>query len=92
MIRTIDPELPETRNADGRIGNAIALSGNGAYALTYNTRGLDSGTLWDLEKGIRCYTFEGTQQMSAAVSEDGTMVYALIDDDLHYLAGAKKEG
>nr|BDD45876.1 hypothetical protein 5 [Candidatus Hydrogenedentota bacterium] len=92
LIRTIEPELPETRDSDGMIGNVIILSDNGAYALSYNRRGLDSGTLWDLEKGIkiRCYTFEGTQRMSAALSEDGRRVYALIDDDLHYLAGANK--
>jgi len=61
--------MPEIRNERGTIGNAVALSGNGAYALTYNRRGLDSGTLWDLEKGIkiRCYTFQGTQRMSAAI-------------------------
>ncbi len=93
LIRTIDPKLPETRNADGSIGNIVKLSGDGAYALTYNKRGLDAGTLWDLEKGtkIRCYTFQGTQRMSAALSEDGTRVYALIDGDLHFLSGASEK-
>lgn len=93
LIRTIDPELPQKRGDGGFIRNTITLSGNGAYALTYNTEGFDTGTLWDLEKGvkIRCYTFEGASQIDAAVSEDGDRVYAIIDGDLHYLAGAKKD-
>jgi hypothetical protein len=94
LIRTIDPKLPEQRDdRNGSINNAIALSGNGAYALTYNEDGFDTGTLWDLEKGvkIRCYTFEGASHIEAAVSEDGTKVYAMINGDLHYLSGAKSD-
>lgn len=92
LIRTIDPELPEKRGRDGFLRSKITLSGNGAYALTYNWEGFDTGTLWDLEKGvkIRCYTFEGASHIDAAISEDGTKVYALINGNLHYLAGAKK--
>ena len=93
LIRTIDPELPVKRGRDGFIRNTITLSGNGAYALAYNKDGFDTGAFWDLEKGIkiRCYTFEGAYKIEAAVSEDGSMVYAMINGDLYYLAGAKKE-
>ena len=93
LIRTIDPELPTKRDEEGRIGSAITLSGNGSYALSYNWRGLDQGTLWDLEKGIkiRHYTFDNASKISAALSEDGKRVYALINDDLYFLAGASEE-
>ena len=94
LIRTIDPKLPEQRNdRNGSINNAIVLSGNGAYALTYNADGFDTGTLWDIEKAvkIRCYTFLGMHMSHAALSEDGTEVYAVINGDLHYLSGAKSD-
>ena len=93
LIRTIDCGLPEKRGDGGFIRNTITLSGNGAYALAYNWEGFDTGTLWDLEKGvkIRCYTFEGASHIEAAVSEDGTKVYAMINGDLHYLSGAPKK-
>jgi WD40 repeat protein len=95
ILRTLDPQLPEERNLWGYIDNSIVLSQDGAYALTYNRDGFDSGTLWDLEKGIkvRCYTFLGASRVEAAISENGDRVYAMINNDLYFLAGApeKKE-
>ena len=93
LIRTIDCGLPEKRGDGGFIRNTITLSGNGAYALAYNWEGFDTGSLWDLEKGvkIRCYTFLGMHIDHAALSEDGTVVYAMINGDLHYLSGAPKK-
>ena len=93
LLRTLDPQLPEERNLWGQINNVITLSKDGAYALTYNRDGFDTGTLWDLEKGIkvRCYSFLGASQIEAAVSENGDRVYAMINYDLYYLDGAPQK-
>ncbi len=91
LLRTLDPQLPEERNLWGQIENSIIISKNGAYALTYNRDGFDSGTLWDMEKGIkvRCYTFLGASRVDAALSENADRVYAMINGDLYFLDGAK---
>ena len=93
IVRTLDPQLPEERDQYGRINNSILLSKDGAYALTYNQSGFDSGTLWDLENSIkvRCYSFQGASQVEAAISETGDRVYALINYDLYFLSGAPEK-
>lgn len=91
LLRTLDPQLPEERNIWGQIENSIILSKDGAYALAYNQNGFDSGTLWDLERGIkvRCYTFLGASRVDAALSDNADRVYAMINGDLYFLDGAK---
>ncbi|HOC72037.1 MAG TPA: hypothetical protein PKL54_04440, partial [Candidatus Hydrogenedentes bacterium] len=91
-LHTIDPELPETRNRWGGITNRCVCDKSGQFCLTFNENAFAPGVLWDLATGRKLETYhfpEGTEYITAAISEDGKTVYAAVDTDLHLLPGRK---
>ena len=94
IVRTIRTGLPEKRNASGHINNNLVLSGNGAYAFSYNTDGFASATLWEVGTGkvISRYNidFPAEDHIFVAIADDGSAVYLRLRDGLYHLSGKKR--
>lgn len=86
-VHVIDAGLSNTRNEGGFMENSITVSGNGAYALTYNR--LDThATLWDLKAGTAVKKWSHWKRYWAKhVSDDGKSIYLTINNSLYWLEG-----
>ena len=88
-IRTTHTGLPEIRDREGYIHNRSAFSEDGLYALAYNASGLCDAMLWNIRTGrlIRQYALPPGRIFTAAVAEDGSVVYFVVEGSLYILPG-----